>query len=274
MKDTPFICPVCEKRLFKAEGTLRCESSHSFDISSSGYVNLLNPGKKNNSKAGDSREMIRARTSFLNSGYYGKIRDTLCDIVSAKSGDLIVDAGCGEGYYTESVAKAYPESDVIGIDMSKYGAEHGAKSARRNGIFNLSYMVSSIFSIPLPSNSVNTVINMFAPVACHEFLRIMKSGATLIVGVAGKTHLDGLKSILYSDVYDNDESTDEYEGFEFTECRNLRYETKIVGNDAIKNLFTMTPYYFRTSLDDKKKLDNIEELSTHIEVNFYIYRKI
>ena len=41
-----------------------------------------------------------------------------------------------------------------------------------------------------------------------------------------------------------------------------------------KNLFTMTPYYFRTSLDDKKKLDSVEELSTHIEVNFYIYEKI
>lgn len=274
MKETPLICPICEKRFFKAEGALKCENSHSFDISSSGYVNLLNPGKKNNFKAGDSKEMIRARTSFLTSGYYDKIRDALCNILSVNSGDLIVDAGCGEGYYTESVAKAYPESEVMGIDMSKYGVEHGAKSARRNGVSNLSYIVSSIFSIPLPDNSVSTVINMFAPVAYSEFIRIMKSGATLIVGVAGKTHLDGLKNILYSDVYENEESTDKYDGFEFTECRNLKYEAKILGNDTIKNLFTMTPYYFRTSFDDKKKLDNIEELSTHIEVNFYIYRKI
>lgn len=274
MKDTHFICPICKKELLREENTLKCENSHSFDISSSGYVNLLNPGKKNNSRAGDSKEMIRARTSFLNSGYYGKIKDTLCDIVSAKSGGLIVDAGCGEGYYTGNVAKACPDSYVIGIDMSKYGAEHGAKAARREGVENISYVVSSIFDIPLTDNSTSTVINMFAPVACSEFARIMKKGGALIVGVAGKSHFDGLKRVLYSDVYDNEESTDEYEGFRFIECKNLKYEAKIVGNDTIKNLFTMTPYYFRTSLDDKKKLDGVEELSTHIEVNFYIYEKI
>ena len=163
--------------------------------------------------------------------------------------------------YLYPIAKyQYQVDDVIIFDNKKKN--------------NLSYIVSSIFSIPLPENSVSTVINMFAPVAYSEFIRIMKSGATLIVGVAGKTHLDGLKNILYSDVYENEESTDKYDGFEFTECRNLKYEAKIVGNDTIKNLFTMTPYYFRTSFDDKKKLDNIEELSTHIEVNFYIYEKI
>ena len=269
-----FLCPICKKALFKDNNTYKCEANHSFDISSSGYVNLLNPGKMNNKKAGDSKEMIRARTSFFESGAYESISKKLTDIVGSFNHDVIVDAGCGEGYYTHNLSKTYTSSTVFGFDMSKFGCEHGAKVAKREGLSSLYYSVSNIFDLPLKDNSVDIIVNLFAPVANEEFLRILKPGGHLIVASSGTEHLNGLKSILYDKVYLNDEKFLNFDGFELTKIENLKYNIKILGNDIISALFTMTPYYHRTSQADKDKLLSVDEFSTDIEVNFAIYKKL
>lgn len=272
--DKHLICPICQSCFSVQNGALKCLNGHSFDISASGYVNLLKPGKMNNAKAGDSKEMIRARTAFLSSGAYQPIKDTICSICNNLGANLIIDAGCGEGYYTEGIALAMPSSDVIGFDMSKFGCEHGAKSARRNSIGSLKYSVSSIFTMPVNNESADIIVNMFAPVASEEFKRVLRTGGHFVVAAAGASHLDGLKSALYDDVYENDVKALEYDGFELCEVKNLKYECKIVGSDVIYNLFTMTPYYHRTSLEDKKKLEGVCEIGTTVEVNFFIYKKL
>ena len=267
------ICPVCSAALMKQESTLRCENRHCFDIASSGYVNLLKPGKKNNAKAGDSREMIRARTDFFESDAYGGVAKSICAIVDKLSPHTIIDAGCGEGYYTQFMATD-PSRFVYGVDMSKFGCEHGAKSAKRNGLNNLVYCVGSIFELPFASESTDLIVNMFAPVADQEFFRVLKKGGHFVVAAAGIDHLDGLKSLLYDNVYKNEEKFLEFDGFELIGQENLKYTAKITGNQTIFNLFTMTPYYHRTCLEDKKKLELVNELETTVEVNFLIYRKI
>ncbi|MBP3376275.1 MAG: hypothetical protein J6L83_05880, partial [Clostridia bacterium] len=45
-----------------------------------------------------------------------------------------------------SVAKACPECDFIGLDLSKHGVESAAQSSRREGIDNAFYAVSSIYT--------------------------------------------------------------------------------------------------------------------------------
>ena len=268
------ICPVCSLPLFYQGNALKCDNRHCFDLSSSGYVNLLKPGKKNNAKAGDSKEMISARTDFFKCGAYEGIAQKICSLVDEYSPNIIIDAGCGEGYYTEYIAKGDPCRRVYGIDISKFGCEHGAKSAKRNNINNLVYCVGSIFELPFARESADLIVNMFAPVADSEFLRVLKSGGHFIVASAGIDHLDGLKAVLYDDVYKNEEKFLNYDGFQLICQDNLKYKTKIQGNKAIHNLFTMTPYYHRTTLDDKKKLENVDEIDTTIEVNFLVYKKI
>ncbi|MBQ7760433.1 MAG: methyltransferase domain-containing protein [Clostridia bacterium] len=269
-----FLCPICHKELSRANNSFRCENNHCYDIASSGYVNLLNPGKRNNAKAGDSKEMVRARSGFFTSGAYAPISDMLCSLVSTLKRDIIVDAGCGEGYYTCNIAKSNTESRVLGFDVSKFGCEHGSKIAKRDNLSNLFFSVGNIFELPLKNDFADIIINAFAPVANTEFLRVLKPGGHLIVLSAGVDHLIGLKKLLYEDTYQNEEKIPHYEGFDTPIVKNLRYDTKIIGNDTIKNLFTMTPYYFRTSLEDKKKLDGVSEINTTIEVNFAIYKKL
>ncbi len=268
-----FLCPICKNELVKCESSLKCKNNHSFDYAKSGYVNLLNPGKRNNAKAGDSKEMIVARSMFFESGAYYKICQHLCGVISSFQPSLIVDAGCGDGYYTHSVAKMNTGSTVLGFDMSKFGCEHGAKIAKREGVTNVHYSVANIFDLPIDKESANVVISLFAPVASDEFARILKFGGHMIVVSAGVDHLNGLKSVLYDKTYPNEEKFLNYNSFELEKVENLKYEAEISGIDTINSLFTMTPYYHRTSLADKAKLNNLESLKTTIEVNFAIYKK-
>ena len=272
MYDSLF-CPICRLPLTLESKSLKCQSGHSFDIAKSGYVNLLKPGKKNNAKAGDSKEMIDARSSFFESEAYSKIRDMICSIALELNSSFIVDAGCGEGYYTNGLAMCMPKSRVIGFDMSKFGCEHASKIAKRAGNTNALFSVSSIFDMPLENGCADLIINMFAPVAENEFHRVLKDGGYLVVVASGKEHLDGLKRVLYDEVYLNDAEQISAEGFTLIERRNLKYEAEISGNEIIKALFTMTPYYHRTSLSDKAKLDSIDSLSTTVEADFFIFKR-
>lgn len=267
------ICPICSLPLSRVDNSLKCENRHCFDFSSSGYVNLLKPGKKNNAKAGDSREMIKARTDFFKCGAYEKIAKEICELVDMYAPKTIVDAGCGEGYYTQFIASD-PARLVYGVDMSKFGCEHGAKSAKRKGLYNLLYCVGSIFELPFSKESTDLIVNMFAPVADREFHRVLKTGGHFIVAAAGIDHLDGLKSVLYDEIYKNEEKFLDYEGFKLIKRKNLKYTTRIIGKENIYNLFTMTPYFHRTSQQDKQKLECINELETTVEVNFLVYEKL
>ena len=268
-----YICPICKKTLSKVNNSYKCENNHSYDIASSGYVNLLNPGKKNNFKAGDSKEMVRARTAFFESNAYKRISDKLCEIVSSLSHPVIIDAGCGEGYYSLNAALKFPSSLVLGFDMTKFGCEHASKRAKQLNAPNASFSVANIFDLPVSDSYADIVISLFAPVADKEFCRILKNGGYLIVVSAGIYHLDGLKKVLYEDLYLNEDKRANYEDFTLLDVINLKYEATIKGNDTIKNLFTMTPYYHRTTLADKKKLDDINQITTNIDVNFLVYKK-
>ena len=95
----------------------------------------------------------------------------------------------------------------------------------------------------------------------------------LIIGAAGEKHLDGLKAILYDEVYLNEPSEHKNELFDNISVENLPYVTEVSGNEIINSLFTMTPYYHRTSLADKEKLSKVDSLTTTVEVDFFILRR-
>ena len=70
-------CPICGEAIAVREegcGSLVCGGArkHCFDLASSGYVNLALPGQ---SAGGDSKQAVRARSEFLNGGYYKPVAD-------------------------------------------------------------------------------------------------------------------------------------------------------------------------------------------------------
>ena len=270
-------CPVCSMSLLPSENrkSLLCQNEkkcHCFDISSAGYVNLL-MGNKSGDSRGDSKEMVRARSAFLEKGYYAPFAEAVTDAVKKYGVSIIADAGCGEGYYTNKLASLDGVS-VYGFDISKHAVEHASKSAKRLGLSDKSfYAAASIFELPIADGSVDAVVNLFAPCAEEEFSRVLKDGGYLICGAAGREHLIDLKRAIYDEAYENDGRADIPESFVFVENINVNYRFTVDNNADLQSLFAMTPYYFRTSERDRKKIDGIESLEITADFDILIYRK-
>ena len=262
-------CPICKADLSAADGSLACGSRHTFDIAKSGYVNL----NVNGAASGDSKEMVRARSSFLDGGYYLPFAEKLVEAVRGVDNKVLLDAGCGEGYYSVKLALE-TGAKLLGFDLSKAAIEKAAKRARAAGA-DAHFFVGGIFDLPIKDESIDVVINLFAPCAKEEFLRILKPGGHLIMGIAGENHLLGLKSALYSEVYlNNPEKLTELEGFTKVRSERVNYTATVEGTEQIENLFSMTPYYWKTSKEDAQKLGRLERLETELDFEIVVFKKI
>lgn len=248
-------CPVCGDSLEKKENTFRCEKGHSFDISKHGYVNLLPPSGKG--VHGDNKEMIRARKEFLDAGHYEKLRSALATKVKFFCETRrvnVLDAGCGEGYYTEAIENAL-HADITGIDISKDALVYASKRLK-----NACLAVGSVYRLPILPKKFDVVLNLFAPFDKGEYLRVMKNTGRLYMVIPGEDHLFELKAKLYDVPYKNALSPFEIDGFKLVSKENITYEMNITSGTDLQNLFKMTPYYYRTSPGRKAALDGISSL--------------
>ena len=266
------ICPVCKSGLYKSEKSYFCngEKRHCYDISSSGHVNLC-PGR---ATGGDDKKAVRSRTEFLNLGYYQPISDKVCEILSYLNEQCaVVDAGCGEGYYTTRTAKQ-TGAVTYGFDLSKEAIVSASKSAKRQGISNAVFGVGGIYELPVADESVDAITNIFAPCAEAEFSRVLKENGLLVVVTAGKNHLYGLKNAIYDTVHTNEARADMPQNMILEQKHNVFYKIQLDNAEAIRNLFSMTPYSYRTSERDIQKLLALTSLETEVEVDIFVYRKV
>ena len=266
-------CPICGEKTEIVNDKMLCckgEKRHTYDISASGYINLASPKQCG---GGDTKGAVRARSAFLDAGYYQPIADKISEILCRYIDEnaVVIDAGCGEGYYTVQIANKV--ALTVGFDISKFAVEAAAKRARREGKDNAAFCVASIFAMPVLDGSADAVVNIFAPCVEKEYVRVLKPEGIILVVQAGKEHLMGLKRVLYDSAYENDTRVDLPEELELVCEDNLKYSIEINGEESIKALFEMTPYYWRTSVDDAKKLDGINSLHTDIDIIFSVYRR-
>jgi 23S rRNA (guanine745-N1)-methyltransferase len=182
-----------------------------------------------------------------------------------------VDAGCGEGYYSNRVAAA-AEADVCGFDLSEFAVMAASKAAKRNNI-NAMFAVAGIFDMPLKDECADMVINLFAPCAEEEFKRVLKDGGILFVVGAGTDHLFGLKKAVYDEPYKNDPRNDLPVTMKHIGSHKVRFDITLSEREDRMALFAMTPYYYRTSRGDMEKLENAEGLVTEVEFDIEVYKK-
>lgn len=270
-------CPIC-----RAAGTLsadgrvfRClgEKPHSYDVARSGYLNLSRSQKS----GGDSSDAVRARSAFLEKDYYRPLAVRVREILDEIKAETVIDAGCGEGYYTNRMAGE--GRTVIGFDLSKSAIDHAAKQAKKAESTakipksTVLFAVSSLFELPVADACADVVTNLFAPCAEAEFSRVLKSGGELIVVGAGENHLMGLKRVLYETPYPNPGRADLPRNLSLVSRERLTFEARICGQSDIRALFSMTPYYYRTPREGHEKLAALDALVTELDFDIYRYRK-
>ncbi len=246
-----YICPVCGEKLLLSEKSFVCKNRHNFDISAAGYVNLLTGSGKNH---GDDAEMISARRRFLCRGYYSPLCGAVVEECKKAAPSTLLDAGCGEGYYTKRIKEALPDCEVYGFDISKKAAEKAAK------LGGLNICVASAYRMPYEDGCFDCAVNIFSPLAQKEYLRVLKPGGALVLAVPSPDHLTEIKAAVYDAPRTKDMKADEIDGFTLTGKKELRYAMDL-DRDSLSDLFGMTPYVHKTSEQDRKKLYAKEKMT-------------
>ncbi len=268
-----FCCPICGKGLTAQGGQYVCPSRHSFDIARQGYVNLLTGHAAQ--QHGDNKEMICARRDFLAVGYYQPLMDTVARaaVRNATPNCRILDAGCGECSYTHHIAGALQAAGlpatILGIDISREALAIGGRRDR-----TLSLAVASLYHLPLATGSIDLLFEIFAPYCEEEYQRVLRPGGRMVMVIPGKRHLFGLKTVLYPTPYENEVADTALPGFILQNQERLSYSITLHTDNDLWNLFTMTPYFYRTAPQRKELLRHAAPLETAIEFEILEYTRI
>lgn len=267
---TQLICPVCRGALRREERAYVCANRHSYDIAKKGYVNLMMSQRSNKKRHGDDKLMLNARTEFLNKGYYKPLAEAIVQetLQNVGSSAVIIDAGCGEGYYTAMLHQALPNADIYGIDISK-----DALAAANRRDRSLTLAAASAADIPAADGCADAVLSIFAPVFPQEIIRLLKPGGVLVRAVPLEEHLFGLKQAVYDRAYKNPHDSGELDGLTLISRRELRFTLYLDSTDDITHLFMMTPYYYKTSRADQEKLLDLSQLTTEAAFGVLLYKK-
>ena len=271
-----FCCPLCAAPLTRDDRSYRCPAGHSFDLAAAGYTHLLPPNRKHSKAPGDDKEMVAARSAFLEKGYYLPLRQALeelaCSLTAPLDAPVLLDSGCGEGWYTAGLFQALSaqgkQPQVAGVDISKFALKRAAKRLPQG-----EFAVASVYRLPLPDRSADLITNVFSPLAADEFARILRPGGHYLYVVPSARHLWQMKEVLYPQPYENPVKLDAYEGFAHVDTVPVRYTISMDDPADWMALFRMTPYAWKTPREGVQRLEQLPHLDTEIGFDIHVYRR-
>lgn len=266
-----YICPLCALPLTLTQRTWGCPQAHKFDMAKEGYVNLLPVQKKNSKDPGDNQQMMFARREFLNAGYYQILSDRVNQLALqyASSAQQILDIGCGEGYYSHRLYNALVAHHFCylqGVDISKSAIKYAAKRYP-----NLSFCVASAYEMPIPSNSIDLAIRIYAPSKVEELQRIMAPSGILITVSPGPLHHFALKQQIYDQPRLHPESEARVDGFECLHQERLSAQLELNDSKDIGNFLEMTPYAWKFTAEQKQRFA-LEGLCCELDFQIEVHR--
>lgn len=111
--------------------------------------------------------------------------------------ELVLDLGCGTGYFTEALQKKFPCSDVIGLDL----AEGMLQFARARHPDKFNWLCGDAEQLPLADESVDVIFSSLAlqwcadmPRLLAELRRVLKPGGQIAFSTLGPRTFHELKS--------------------------------------------------------------------------------
>ena len=274
---TEFVCPIDGAPLIAAAGGFACASRHAFDRAREGYVNLLPAQHKASRDPGDSREMVTARRRVLERGSYTTLADRVASIAVARASIAdrarpfrIVDAGCGEGYYLDRMARALAAEtndasvQLAGIDISKWAVRAAAKRG-----MPAAFAVASNRRLPFASGSVDLILSLFGFPSWEGFAAVQAAGGQVLLADPGSEHLIELREVIYPSVTRSGPPALDAAvaaGYGLADEQRVVYRTDLDSQAAIQDLLAMTPHAHRMAPAGRAALEHVQQLTVTIDV--------
>lgn len=127
-------------------------------------------------------EMIRLERQ---AAIYG-LEDDL-DHLALRHTDKVLDAGCGAGAITRTIARAIPEGHATGLDRDARYVDYARRKASAERLVNIDFVTGNVVTLPFEDNLFDVVWSKHLlqwvsqrDSAIKEFLRVARPGGRVI----------------------------------------------------------------------------------------------
>lgn len=265
-------CPQCGTPLALLENhSLICERRHCYDLSTKGYVNLA-PGHSQSAEKYDA-ELFQSRSRVFACDFYahvaqalrkalerhldavqnssssdGEVRpapsdNALVTAPASSSVPLIVDVGCGEGYYARALAESTLYPTLVGVDLSRDAILAAARQAP-----SLNWLVGDLTRLPFADGSIDAIIDVLTPADYREFTRILKPSGLLLKVVPADDYLIEIRRAVADQLrggdFSNSRVIDHLQAHADAVERSVVRRTLPVTPEQAKDFLRMTPMTF------------------------------
>lgn len=186
------LCSVrdCRKPLKREGRRLFCAAGHSFDVARSGYVNLLQPQERRSKNPGDTVEAVAARRRLHDRGVTQPLLEEIAAIVKLSSDDVVLDAGCGDGFYLGSLA-AQTGCDAHGVDISIPAIDAAARRYPQ-----CEWIVANADRfVPYADRTFSAILSITARMNPPEFRRTLRDDGRLLIALPAPDDLIELRGV-------------------------------------------------------------------------------
>lgn len=258
-------CPQCGAPLSLFENrSLVCGHGHCFDLSAKGYVNLA-PGHNQNAEKYNA-ELFQSRSRIFADGFYTPVAQALREAIDRHYGGaegcvrdetafpaapsdgapensasqaqppLMVDVGCGEGYYARELSGGLRPRTIVGVDLSRDAILSAARQSPA-----LHWLVADLTRLPFANASVDVLIDVLTPADYHEFARVLAPEGVLIKVVPADDYLIEIRRAV----------ADQLRGGDFSNARvveHLHAHADVIEQVSVRRTLPVSPAQARDFL--------------------------
>lgn len=163
-------CPACGEPLHRAGDDFACKRGHRVNANRKGCLNFLSAPVDSCYDAA----LFRARRRVFAAGCYQPVADALADMLPS-SPQRLLDAGCGDGWYLNTLLTSHADWQGAGVDIS------------RDAIFQATdqpctalWCVGDLRRLPFRDNAFTAVLDVLTPANYEEFRRVLAPDGLLL----------------------------------------------------------------------------------------------
>jgi len=239
-------CPLCGGAFSLSERSLVCEKRHTYDIARQGYVNFV-PGQK---EMFYKKELFESRAKVFEAGVYAPVVARVSEAINRfalKDHPVLLDAGCGEGYYTKNVCDQRVMTR-IGFDLSKDAVRLAAR-----GRHPARFFAADLKRIPIRDHAADILLDIFTPANYAEFARVLAQDGILIKLAPRSGYLHELRALAGDSLRHKEYDDSDVERYSHEKMNILAQEaityTMPVTQEVAWHLARMTPMLAGVDVD-------------------------